>query len=388
MENQIKFIENYVFPKIIAESKELNDLKFINASISRSSAIDGFMGNIIFASLEFETKDRKCERLNVVVKLMKPPSLLRTNMGADYQFINEVSVYKNVIPTFLSKFQNKFRKIEKSLWCPQVYLTEIGKYSELSETTETILVMENLSEKDFRLGARNNLTKEELILMTRSIAEFHACTYALRVNNDPDLEKLINGLLPFSFEKEPGRASFNRMYLTGMERLFNYLDSNPEEIDNDTFRKNLNFLRTEYGSAPIKLMERFLRSDNMFSVISHGDYNRNNVLFKYEENTAVDLRFIDFQEVKYGSPAIDLSFFIYMNMQPSLFESGLNEKLIYLYHERLIKSLCELLECDQQDERLSTYCWDNFSEHYKQFALYGAMVSVMFSKWNLFLLFN
>lgn len=61
MENQIKFIESYVFPKIIFETKELKDLRFTTSNISRSSTIDGFMGNIIFASLEFETKDQKYE---------------------------------------------------------------------------------------------------------------------------------------------------------------------------------------------------------------------------------------------------------------------------------------------------------------------------------------
>lgn len=61
MENQIKFIESYVFPKIIAESKVLNELKFIRADISDGNSIDGFMGNIIFANLVFETKDQKLE---------------------------------------------------------------------------------------------------------------------------------------------------------------------------------------------------------------------------------------------------------------------------------------------------------------------------------------
>lgn len=61
MENQIKFIENYVFPKIISTTGDLKDHKYISADISRSSSIDGFMGNIIFASLKFETKDQKFE---------------------------------------------------------------------------------------------------------------------------------------------------------------------------------------------------------------------------------------------------------------------------------------------------------------------------------------
>lgn len=304
---------------------------------------------------------------------MKPPSQLRANMDMESQFVNEVFIYRNVIPTLLAKFQSKFRKIQQNLWCPQVYMTEIGKFPALSDATETILAMENLTEKGFRLGPRINLTVEELTLMTRAIAQYHACNYALRINNGPDFETLVNEIAPYnSFQ--------NHLYTTALERVFTYLDNNPHEIDSEMFGRNVNYLKTNYGTTPVTLMNRFLRSDNEFSVILHGDYNRNNVLFKYEQNTAVDLRFIDFQEVKYGSPAIDLSFFMYMNMQPSLFENGLNEKLLHLYHEHLIESLCELLECKQQDVRLSAYCWDNFYEHYKQFGFYGAMVSVMFSK--------
>lgn len=59
MENQINFIETYVFPKIIAENTDLNGLDFVRSSISTSSTVDGFRGNIIFASLEFETKDKE-----------------------------------------------------------------------------------------------------------------------------------------------------------------------------------------------------------------------------------------------------------------------------------------------------------------------------------------
>lgn len=59
MENQMKFVENYVVAKIISESNELKGLRFITVNINRSSTIDGFMGNIIFASLEFETNDKK-----------------------------------------------------------------------------------------------------------------------------------------------------------------------------------------------------------------------------------------------------------------------------------------------------------------------------------------
>lgn len=311
---------------------------------------------------------------------MKPPSSIRTSLEADHQFVNEVFIYKRVIPTILSKFQTNFKIIQQSLWCPRIYFTEIGKYPELSDESETILVMENLAEKGFRLGHRINLTPEELTLMTRAIAQFHACTYALRINDDPDLKKLISEIIPFQFERKSEKSLYHTAYCTAFQRLFTYVDNNPEEIDTEHFAQHLNLLKTKYGTAPVKLLQRFLRIDDVFSVILHGDYNRNNVLFRYEEETAVDLRFIDFQEVKYGSIALDLSFFMYMNVHPNLFENGLNDKLINLYHKHLVESLCELLDCEQQDIRLLPYRWDNFYQHYKQFALYGAIVATMFSK--------
>lgn len=64
MENQIKFIEEYVFPKIIAVNNSLDGLTFTGANISQSTTIDGFMGNIIFACLEFKTKEQKFEILS------------------------------------------------------------------------------------------------------------------------------------------------------------------------------------------------------------------------------------------------------------------------------------------------------------------------------------
>ncbi|KAJ6649591.1 hypothetical protein Bhyg_04829 [Pseudolycoriella hygida] len=382
MEHQLHFVENYVVPKIISENDEVKDLVFLRVNMSRSSAIDGFMGNIIFASLEFEAKDGKKVELNIVVKLMKPPSAMRTAIDADYQFVNEVFFYKNVLPTMISKLQPKIQKIEKNVWCPRVYLTEVGVFPSLSDATETVLVMEDLSKKGFCLGSRIHLTTDELYLMTKAIAQLHACTYALRINKDPDLDELIKGIVPFKFRRNEGPSTYDRMYTTGLERIFTYLANNPDEIHNETFASNVNLLKAKYGDNPIKLMDGFLKSDNPFSVILHGDYNRNNVLFKYSDTKAVvDLRFIDFQELKYGSPAIDLSFFMYMNTHPSLFDDGLNEKLIYFYHSHLIESLCELLDCQQEDARLSAYCWTNFYEHYKRFALYGAMVSVIFIPW-------
>lgn len=290
---------------------------------------------------------------------MKPPSPLRKKLGGDVMFRNELFIYSDVIPTFISKFKSKFKTIDKQLWCPRVLLAERGIYPGLSDEPETLLVLENLTPKGYRLGPRLNLSQLELRLMCKAIAQYHACTYAMRITGDPDLEKLKAGITPIPFTRGDGDTMSDVAYDIALARLFNYIDTNPKEVDSDDFKQDLKILRQRYADKPSKLMQRFLRDDKVFSVILHGDYNRNNVLFKYEkvgdDDIPIDLRFIDFQEVRYGSPAIDLSFFLFMNMEPSVMENGLLITLVKYYHECLMDALAEILETSTEDQILEVY---------------------------------
>lgn len=62
-------------------------------------------------------------------------------------------------------------------------------------------------------------------------------------------------------------------------------------------------------------MARLLRPVEPLAVLCHGDYCRNNMLFRYDADTGrpVDMIVIDPAQARYASPAIDLSFFLYMN---------------------------------------------------------------------------
>jgi len=65
-----------------------------------------------------------------------------------------------------------------------------------------------------------------------------------------------------------------------------------------------------------------------FSVICHGDFNRNNVLFRYDEvGLPVDVLLFDFGTPRYGSPVFDLSFFLYMNTTQKVRGSRLDDLL-------------------------------------------------------------
>lgn len=64
------------------------------------------------------------------------------------------------------------------------------------------------------------------------------------------------------------------------------------------------------------------------------------------------------------------------DLRPQLWD----EQLQY-YHETLLVTLTEILKCDQNDDRLKPYSFENFIQHFKQYAFYGVMVCSHFIPW-------
>lgn len=62
-------------------------------------------------------------------------------------------------------------------------------------------------------------------------------------------------------------------------------------------------------------MAGLLRPVEPLAVLCHGDFCRNNLLYRYDSATGrpVDVVVLDPAQARYASPAIDLSFFLYMN---------------------------------------------------------------------------
>lgn len=316
---------------------------------------------------------------------MKGSAESRDCVRADVQFSNEIIMYRTILPTFLTKFQGLFKTIDANLWCPRVYYSETGTFPQLSShKLETILAIEDLSVQDYKLAAtRNDLSEAEILLMTKVIAQWHACSYALKIKQGTIFNKLVQDIKPLPFKRNDGPSMYQVMYTVAMERLFAYLDSAPHELDTEQLKLEMDLFRNKYYEQPLNLLEKFLEQDPTFSVITHGDFIRNNVMFKYDltTNEPTSLRMFDFQQVRYGSPCLDLSFYLYLNIHPNLWKEGVFDKAIDYYHKNLLSFIAELLNCDVTDSQLTTYNYDNFKIHFNKFAFYGGMVALQFLPW-------
>lgn len=346
------------------------------------------MSNILVVDFVTENPDGKHEEHHIVVKLMKGSVEFRTTSKSYTQFSNEVFIYTDVIKAYKKLLKNENipkSAIDPDKWVPVLYFGDYNLYPSLSDTYESILAVENLKVLGFRNGPRLELDKQHIFMMTKTIAEYHSLTYAMRINKDPKLWELKKGIKPLPFNEPDGSKNiFYIIYRIGLDRFFEYLDRSPEHQEPEQFRQDMEVLRKKFMENPTDIMDRMMVDDKAWSVILHGDYNRNNIMFKYEKETGyenpLELRMIDFQLIRYGSPACDISFYLYFNMTPELREEIWDDVLKY-YHDNLIASLATILHVPKFDHMLKGYSYENFLKHISNHMFYGTMICFHFLPW-------
>lgn len=167
------------------------------------------------------------------------------------------------------------------------------------------MALENLKPRGYRGGPRLELDEDHLTLMIGLIGRYHAVSYAMKIREPKRFDALVAGMKPLPFLPSAGAKEnfYTVLYGVAYERFFAFVDKMQVEdgaaTTTTTFTKNVNNLKHKYGDNPMVLMENFRRADETFSVILHGDYNRNNVLFQYDSNEGhvnpKDIKMIDFQ---------------------------------------------------------------------------------------------
>lgn len=119
-------------------------------------------------------------------------------------------------------------------------------------------------------------------------------------------------------------------------------------IDKEESVALLTAVVNEFNDIP-KLFENLVRPIEPESVLCHGDFNCNNLLFKYDgDMNPVGVKFIDLQTPRYSSPVIDLSFFLLMNTNHILRKEHLNT-LLNEYKQSVlftVSDYCKVPELD------------------------------------------
>lgn len=186
-----------------------------------------------------------------------------------------------------------------------------------------------------------------LISKVKKLGNFHGNMYALKHTNTEQFENIKSELVEPRYNHNGAGEEWTLRLEYGIKR------ATKSVRESDEFRDLVpeEFLqRIEYVTANVYgYQKRCVQPVEPIAIICHGDYLRNNIAYRYDDNgKAVDAMMFDFQTIRYASPMVDLSTF--MALSTGRLERDQHFWDIFrTYHEALIQQYLastNLTECD------------------------------------------
>ncbi|XP_018569812.1 uncharacterized protein LOC108909863 [Anoplophora glabripennis] len=330
-------IENLqeVLSGYIKKSQRISDKKITNLTAPGEN-----YGSIML-KLDVTLKDENDgteEELHAVAKMIPEQEFVRKIFNTQVTFKNEVAMYNVIAPT-LRDFQRE-NGVNEVIDCfPDFYGARInlGEHGTVDENA--VLILENLDFKGYRCVDRYvgfDLDTTQLIL--KDLAAFHAIPLALKLRKPEVFDKNIRPhLAPFRPYHMPFENGINSVYTGILQESVKCIPWIPK------VRNILENARAARDAPP----------KEPFATLTHGDIWLNNTMIKFQNKVPVSNKMVDFQICGYRSPATDLFFFLFINVQESVLQDDF-DGLIEFYHKHFISHL-EKLKCDTAPFSLSKF---------------------------------
>ncbi|EDW81830.1 uncharacterized protein Dwil_GK25451 [Drosophila willistoni] len=398
VEQQVAYIKKYVIYDILKYFGK--DYTVVSHTVDFTNGI-GFMSTLYTVELKLQL-DERIENKTLVVKFMKGSPEFRETSKSYTQFANEVYAYAEVLPAYEHLLRSSHLNTDiVSEFVPHPFLAKFGVFDNLSTDRESVLALKHLKNDGYILEPSLSLRRDQLEAMSALIGKYHALGYATRILQPLVHERLKSGVVPLHFTTAEGQPTgvYDVLHGVAFARFFEYYERQKSIEQDSGLDAALKRLKEKYLDKPTELLERIRtqscdesQPDSYFSTILHGDYNRNNVLFHYGPDGKVDnIKMLDFQELRFSTIALDLSFFMYMNI-PFEERSTIFPQLLKYYHKHMYELLELVLQRnqgensltkDQVDQYLSNYSFERFQSHFKRYAFYGVMICMHFLPWLL-----
>ncbi|XP_062552390.1 uncharacterized protein LOC134217611 [Armigeres subalbatus] len=321
---------------------------------------DGFMGELFKVFI----RENGREELVVLCKTL-PKHEIRKRYTIS-MFHREVAAYNEVLP-LIKKFQVDKGVSEDSVegfWSfPKSYYA----YCDMAKM-EGLIVMEDLREKHFRMWNKlEPVNNDHTKLVMRQLGKLHAVSFALKDQQPETFEKFkrFNDPLSQLIAYDPTKGMMRMMNGT-CERAVQALD------EKDTLYKTK--MESVRGVVTDLYQKDATASEaEPYAVLGHGDCWINNMLYSYGKDDTIptDIRLIDWQLCRYGSPVLDLMYFIFTSTDAQLraehYEAWLNT-----YYESLAEYLKQLDgDAERQFPKVA------FEQQLKRFGRFGLLISFL-----------
>ncbi|XP_069690900.1 uncharacterized protein [Periplaneta americana] len=289
------WMDKIFFEKALQSSENDPFLTVTSVQIERATVPgDNYLSAMYRATIQI-VKGDKTEERSLIVKT-EPTGQAMNKLAADGNvFEREVTMFRDVIPAMN-------RLIEEIL--PGKCQPFAAKYVySCNGPHKSTIILEDLKKKGFKMAERTTgLDMDHCLLVMRTLARFHAASVALKDRSPELLEPFMTSEVLDTMEND-FQDVISSMYTNIAKEVKNW-----PEYGEKYYNK---ILKVAPVSAK-KYVEGRRRDENDFNVLSHGDLWINNMMFAYSEdnNSPLDLRFVDYQISYWATPAIDIHYFL------------------------------------------------------------------------------
>jgi len=290
------------------------------------------------------TTDKMEMEFNWFVKVM-PSHQDNNQLVAKFNvFKNEIEFYSKIAPKLK---QNLSESGESNI---QLNIPEM-LYSDL-QGEKAIIVLEDLVSQGFKQERDENgakyLSKKKAILAVEAVANIHAASYALQLNDNVDLAKEHPSLTESGLIWTQEEMSIR---LNEMKETYCSLLEQSDKPDSSTLLAR--FRNAFSSSSMLREMCRNRCSDlEAVNCLQQGDFHFNNLMFR-ETGETLEIRLVDWQLTYTGRVGGDISYLLMSSLDPRVREIAESE-IRTKYYLQLNKML-DQLDCQKIDQVKKDY---------------------------------
>ncbi|XP_058055650.1 uncharacterized protein LOC131207058 [Anopheles bellator] len=286
---------------------------------------DNYASDMYRVAVHYETGAGETVRRNLILKVMPSGELQQQVMEENSIYPRETVIYREILP--------KVYALLRSIGDPTI-ISPICLSTESGGASKQMLVFEDAREQGFQMVDRRfGLDLEQARLVMVKLAKLHACSSIL-YESDPQLFELT---LEGCISDNPKKQSFLPYYRLCVQQVIRLVrEWNAPEEWNVILEK---LEQLEHKIIPYGC-EVYRRDESSFNVLNHNDIWVNNMMFRYgrEKGNLEDVLLLDYQLSFYGSPGLDLNFFLFGSLTPEVRSTHMPE-LVQVYHATLRNTL-------------------------------------------------
>lgn len=350
--------------EVVAKNEGFENYSFTIAP--GSNVGDGFMSvmlKVVISGARVIDGTRKLNQTLQVICKMPPVSAERREMQMSKDaFRREIYIYTEYLPYLVEFQKSKGIAIEDQFFhFPKCY------YGTIDENTgDAIIIMEDLREGKYSMYPKTKpMTYEYCRFVMEAFGKYHGLSLAIQKSNPARFDRFryaVPDFMHLIMLDEPIQPMWDSGFGTSLSAL------GDSDEDKDVRERVLNL---KANTREI-LLDFALNTGYPYSVITHGDAWINNFMFLHDVNGKPrQIVMLDWQIARYGSPVLDLTYFLFISTDKALRDKYWNQ-LIGLYYDTLTNTINQAGLDGRQ-----VFPFEELQRQLKYYGRYGLLMSLM-----------